>query len=181
MKKDTEQARCFYSDQNLEIVLTGFIRADSSYNRANERLHKISALLNDGRAKEYLLHGAARRLRLIKFCIDKAFSIYPPQRMETLSDDEQTTLCIHLQSFFANLFGLLDNLAWVVNFEKQLNVHRNQVGLYTKDLQKHLSKDFNDYLNSARTLDWHLTHLKEFRDSLGHRIPVYMVPYGIDC
>jgi hypothetical protein len=81
-----------------------------------------------------------------------------------------------------NAFGCLDNLAWIWVHEKELkgqdgnDLKAQWVGLgksyrYVRDS---FSKEFRAYLKSRQK--W-LAHLTGFRDSLAHRIPLYIPPY----
>ncbi len=40
-----------------------------------------------------------------------------------------------------------------------------------------MSTEFVAYLESSRIKSWHDDHLREFRDALAHRIPLYIPPY----
>jgi len=87
---------------------------------------------------------------------------------------------INIQSFFANVYGCVDNLAWVWVYEKGLDskIRRNSVGLRAKhtEVRSTLSVGFQDYLVK---LDPWLDYIIEYRDALAHRIPVYVPPGGV--
>jgi hypothetical protein len=86
----------------------------------------------DKLGREYATHGYLRRLSMMAHCIEKVFALLPPER-DVLPDDEvldDATICI--QAFVMNVFGALDNLAWVWVSEKVLSISKNNIGLSRK-------------------------------------------------
>ena len=85
---------------------------------------------------------------------------------------------INLHAFLINIFGLLDNLAWVVIHEQQLTdkIDKKNVGLYENKTQVCFTEKFRSYLNSDRMKKWRNEYLKNYRDALSHRIPPYVPP-----
>ena len=75
-----------------------------------------------------------------------------------------------------NVFGALDNFAWIRVSEKPLKVGRKQTGLGPKCevVRASFSDEMRDYLTGLD--DW-FAHIIEFRDALAHRIPLYIPPY----
>ncbi len=75
-----------------------------------------------------------------------------------------------------NVFGALDNLAWIWVSEKPLKVARRQIGLGPKCefVRASFSDEMRDYLTGLG--DW-FDHIIDFRDALAHRIPLYIPPY----
>lgn len=140
-------------------------------------IFKLNGVLAEKRAQEYLVEGYGRRLKNITRCIENVFQILPPSRTKLLSENELADCCINLHALFVNISGCLDNLAWVINYEKRLELDRKEVGLFHKKTQKFLTTDFKDFLNSPRIKSWHDGHLKDYRDALAHRIPLYIPPY----
>ena len=135
------------------------------------------------KAREYLNHGVGRRLKIIGRCLDRVFEIFPADRQEVLTPDEVTDVEIHLHAFVINANGLLDNLAWVYILEKGLletvGGHRG-VGLFKRETQELLPTDVRAYLASDRMRSWNNEYAKDYRDSLAHRIPLYVPPAAID-
>ena len=133
-------------------------------------------------AKEFALHGFARRMKTMKRCIDNIYRICPPHNERKLASDNLNDLVINLQAFVLNVYGCLDNLAWVWSKESGLvnkkggQLKNGEVGLTKKyDLvRKSFSLGFQNYLNS---LDNWFLHIEEFRHALAHRIPLYVPPY----
>jgi hypothetical protein len=128
-----------------------------------------------------LLHNTERRLGILQGCIQNVFSLYPPDRLEIPSREECVDLAINLQSFVFNVFGCLDNLAWISVIERQLRnkngpLKATQVGFRKKLIQKSFSVDFQLYLESLS--EW-FTNIETLRDHLAHRIPLYVPPFVV--
>ena len=119
-------------------------------------------------------------------CITNVFDEIPPERTELPSRDELTDATINIQSFVFNVFGAIDNLAWVWMSEKGQKrndgtpIPDTHIGLGPKNesVRLTLSQEFQDYL---KTLDTWFTHLVDLRHSLAHRIPLYIPPYVIEA
>src|SRR5688572_15060337 len=75
---------------------------------------------NNPDAYEYARHGFLRRIKTLQRCVQNIFTICPPDRTERPSSDELDDIIINLQSFVFNIFGCIDNLAWIWVKEKQL-------------------------------------------------------------
>ena len=135
-------------------------------------------------AKEYAIHGFCRRLAILVRCIDRVFEALPPGREDIPERDEVIDATIHIQAFVLNVFGCCDNLAWIWVNEKNLmqkdgvplEPKRVGLGKAYKHVRQSFSPDFASYLDSRQ--DW-LEHIKDFRDALAHRIPLYIPPYCI--
>jgi hypothetical protein len=95
---------------------------------------------------EHLQHGFLRRLGTLQGSIEKAFSIYPPERNDFPSRSELVDLAINLQAFIFNVFGSIDNLAWVWAAEKQLALRPMDVALNKQSIRSTLPPDFCAYL-----------------------------------
>jgi len=129
------------------------------------------------KAAEYARHGYMRRVGTLKRCIENVYKLIPPER-ETIPDrnvlyDAQ----INIQAFVANVYGAIDNLAWIWLYECGLEtrIHRTRVGLRAKhtDLRATFSDRFRAYLQK---IDPWLEYQIEYRDALAHRIPLYIPP-----
>jgi hypothetical protein len=134
-------------------------------------------------AKEYLLHGVCRRLGLINKTIKNIYTIFPPNRTEKLSFDEIENTQINLHAFLINVYGVLDNLAWVYALENQLDDLLEKpvcIGLYRKEFQRNLPDFFREYLMSERIKNWVDKYAKNYRDALAHRIPAYIPPFSLN-
>lgn len=132
-------------------------------------------------AREFLLEGAGRRLRIMRRCVENIFCLYPLTQNVPLDEDTCAEICINLHAFYVNIFGVFDNLAWVLIHERGLaeQIDPRDVGLFYSKTQQKLSKEFNSYLRSEIISNWFHGHLKQYRHALAHRIPLYIPPYGI--
>lgn len=182
----------FFSSDQVNQLTEEYSKVDSKYQKL---LMQYTALkLNNQEAYEYAYHGFTRRIGTLKRCIDNIYTICPPDQSEKLSREQCLDLGINLQSFAFNIFGCIDNLAWIWTKEKQLKNKKEQplsgpsVGLMSPEKNKIIrdsfSQDFQDYLSNLRKVDkedddkWH-DILEDFRHALAHRIPLYVPPYGI--
>lgn len=142
-------------------------------------LTEMSPSLKNPRAKEYLEHGVCRRIRVLERSVERIYEIFPPDRKEKLTRDELSDVQIYLHAFVINLFGILDNLAWVYvlehNLEKEVGGHRG-IGLYAKGTQDILPPNLKAYLNLESSTVWYEKYVKNYRDALAHRIPLYVPP-----
>jgi hypothetical protein len=104
-------------------------------------------------------------------------------RTEPLDPYVATHLATHLNAYYLNLVGALDNLAWATAFELRLrdSVSENDWGsrrfctIAGKPFREALGRErpsLGDALSRAAT--W-LTELKEFRDPAAHRLPLAVV------
>lgn len=174
----------FFNPDQIKQLTEDYSKVDGEY---KELLLKFTTLkLNNQDAHEYAYHGFTRRIGTLKRCIDNVYTICPSDQSEKLSKDELLDLRINLQSFVVNVFGCIDNLAWVWAKERKLTneegklLSRGEIGLMSRKANKiirnNFSKEFRHYLGSHKK--WY-ENLKDFRDTLAHRIPLYVPPYGI--
>lgn len=131
---------------------------------------------------EFAKHGFCRRLDILVRSIDRVFELVPPDQQGIPERDNVVDASIAIQAFIMNAFGCLDNIAWVWLHEKDVK-HGNgaafepmEVGLGKKDFRKKLTPEFRAYLDGKKV--W-LGNLIDFRDSLAHRIPLYIPPYAV--
>lgn len=129
--------------------------------------------------KEHLLHGAARRLSIIKKCLENIFNEFPPTTTTPLNRDVLDDVQINLHAYVMNLYGIFDNWAWAFVYRHNLLQQvggRHGVGLFHKNTTQHLAQPLRDYLSSETITSWHEKYLKSYRDALAHRIPLYIPP-----
>jgi len=145
----------------------------------------LTVSLSNEAAREYARHGFVRRLGTLKRCIENVYSIYPPERFDKPSRNECLDLAINLQSFMFNVFGCIDNLAWVWVKDREIQdkqgrpLRAQQVGLRSGcvDVYQTFSPDFQKYLVSREK--W-FGYLEDYRHALAHRIPLYVAPYTLN-
>jgi hypothetical protein len=173
--------------------MSGFFSAEDviNLNKAKDDAHQKFESLRDKlaartyktpRGREYAFTGLIRRLDTMIRAIDYVFDILPPDKEDIPSTDETVPATMLIQSFVINLQGCLDNLAWIWVFETGLEsregseLDRRTVGLGDGYwiIRKSFSKAFQKYLKQRKK--W-FQHVSEFRDSLAHRIPLYIMPF----
>jgi hypothetical protein len=81
-----------------------------------------------------------------------------------------------IQAFVMNVFGSIDNLAWIWVSKKRLDVHHNSVGLIPKckTFRETLSLEMQGCLHKLEP--W-FDYIVDYRDALAHRIPLFIAPY----
>jgi hypothetical protein len=170
----------YFSAEGVATLHSGRGEVHSQF--ASLREHYFLRAFKSARAREYAMHGFCRRLGTLIRAIDQVYELLPPQREDIPAHDEVVDATIAIQSFVLNTFGCLDNLAWIWVCEKEvkgedgLELDPKWVGLGKRNRQvrKSFSSEYCAYLNSRQS--W-FDHIKEFRDALAHRIPLYIPPY----
>ncbi len=173
----------YYSKEFIDQLKNEYADINNEYDRIINKYLQIN--FSKEESYEFFRHGFIRRLNTLNQCIINTFKIYPADRTQILSEEERTNLEINLQTFIFNTFGCLDNLAWVWNYEAELNLKSNQIGILGKGNKKHpyrytsiresFSKEFNSFLDTRE--EWFNNYQKNFRNALAHRIPLYVPPY----
>ena len=135
--------------------------------------------LTNKNAKYFMLYGAARRANLIFSAYQEIRSIAYEKRAQPLSQDNQVTLSQAINNIYIHLLGILDNFAWCLLYERQADLadklHRNDVGLFSTKFRKQLVV-FPEIADEIMVHDsWH-KDVKERRDPVAHRIPLYVPP-----
>jgi hypothetical protein len=141
----------------------------------------IARTYRSDRAREYALQGFCRRLDCLARAVDFVFTMLPPERDDIPDTDDVVAATMLIQSFVVNASGCLDNLAWIWVYEtdlrekngKKINPRRVGLGEGYSYLRNSFAKPFRNYLRGRKS--W-FRHLSEFRDTLAHRIPLYIPP-----
>lgn len=167
-----------YSQDSLENILAGREKVLKDLKELTISFIRLSESLKKDRAKEYLMHGLCRRLQMIAHCIDKIFSIFPPNRQKLLGREELFDVQTNLHAIVINLYGVLDNFAWIFVYENDLMPaigRQERVGLFKLETRKHLPRVLIEYIDSCQR--WHADYIKRYRDALAHRIPLFIAPF----
>jgi hypothetical protein len=167
--------KCYYSD---ELIAELRARFDKINNGANNLLLAYTYHpFKSERAREYANNGFARRVSTLSRCIHNIFEVVPPSTVDVPSREHLYDAQINLQTFMANVYGCIDNLAWIWVYEKGLHesVSRNRVGFKKthKEVRSSLSQGLQEYLDGIEA--W-MDYVIDFRDALAHRIPLYIPP-----
>jgi hypothetical protein len=138
----------------------------------------ISFQFKSDRAREYATHGYLRRLGMMKHCTTRVFQLLPPELDDPPDDDVLLDATAYIQAFVMNVFGALDNLAWIWVSERALKVVKTGIGLGPKSkvVRTSFSPEMQGYLSGLEP--W-FEHIVDFRDALAHRIPLFIPPHRI--
>jgi len=167
---------CFFSASDVAALNASKDDVNAKFNALRDKLAGRNYKTKRGR--EYAFHGLIRRLDTMVRSINFVFDTLPPEKEDIPDSDDTIAAAIIIQSFVVNVQGCLDNLAWIWVFEtKQRDkfgcpFDRKAVGLV--QLRRTFPKSFQRYLK--RRKKW-FRHVSEFRDSLAHRIPLYIPPF----
>ncbi|MFM0360439.1 hypothetical protein [Paraburkholderia sediminicola] len=130
-------------------------------------------------SKEHLRHGAARRLGVMGRAMQNVFTLFPPATDRPLPQEALHDVQISLHAFVINLYGVFENFAWAFvlrhNLLPKVGKHLN-VSMFKPATQNYLPPAVTDYLSSEAMMRWHSEYLKNYRDALAHRIPLYIPP-----
>jgi hypothetical protein len=167
-----------YSDAQITELHEGRTTANRAF--ANLRERYLVRGYKDARAEEHAQHGFSRRLGTLIRAVDLVFDLLPPELDAIPERDNVVDATIAIQSFVLNTFGCLDNLAWIFVYEKGVTMpdgaalDPKAVTLGSKAVRARFSKQFSDYIASRD--DW-FKAIKDFRDALAHRVPLYIPPF----
>ncbi|WIW43862.1 hypothetical protein ML401_20300 [Bradyrhizobium sp. 62B] len=142
-------------------------------------LRFMRAPLRQENAREYAQHGFMRRFGTLRRCLENVFELIPPSTETIPGRPVLYDAQINVQAFFANVYGSVDNLAWIWVHERGLQaIPKSRVGLRVQntEVRATLSTTFQNYLKSRD--EW-FEHVIEYRDALAHRIPLYIPPGGV--
>lgn len=170
----------YFTNQQLEQLRLAYSDVDKKYQSLLE-IYAFRSFKNE-QAAEFAKHGFMRRVKTLARCIHNVYRICPPDRDKKLSTDELSDLAINLQSFVFNVFGCLENLAWVWVKEKDIRNNKGellanfQIGFGSKYeyVRNSFSYEFRSYLDGLN--EW-FSQMENFRHALAHRIPLYIPPY----
>jgi hypothetical protein len=168
----------FYSDAEIAKLNVGRDAAQRTFASLRERY--LMRRFEDARAAEHARNGFARRLGTLIRALNLVFDLLPPE-LDTIADrDTVVDATISIQSFVLNTFGCLDNLAWTFVHEKGVTapsgavLDPRSVSIGSAAVRARFSNEFSSYVDSRA--GW-LKDMRGFRDSLVHRIPLYIPPF----
>lgn len=137
-------------------------------------LGELAHRLTNPRARTFALQGIGRRLPLIARSARNIFTLYPPDAAELLSFETCDEVSIQFQAFAINMYGLLDNIAWVCVLESGGALNPLRIGLFKREVAPYLPNELKDYVGQPTSLTWFNEYGKAYRDSTAHRIPPYL-------
>jgi hypothetical protein len=161
-----------FTEEHIAAVRTKLQTVGSKTDRLMMKF--VAHRFAEAKACEYARQGFARRIQTVRRCIENVFKIVPPNAARVPSKQRLHDAQINIQAAIANIYGCVDNLAWVWVYERGLSKHLKprQVGLRKHNVQVRasLSEDFRAYLD---TLEKWFEYLADFRHAVAHRIPLY--------
>lgn len=141
-------------------------------------LSEIQQIQSDA-VQNYVTYGVGRRLGVLRRSIENIFRVFPPETTTVLVRADVSSVEMSLHAFVINLSGIFDNWAWAFVHRHDLLSEiggRRNVGIFKARTQTFLPEELQAYLNEGKTAQWHEQYAKNYRDSLAHRIPLYVPP-----
>lgn len=133
----------------------------------------------------YLKEGVCRRLGIMRHSTERIFEIFSPELSTVLKRGDRMDVQAFLHAFVMNVYGALDNLAWVFVLERALMPtigDRRRVGLFhpgdsnpfaSASSQLSFISEIDRVVQSLRKV-----YAKNYReDALAHRLPPYIPPF----
>jgi hypothetical protein len=172
----------YFTEKHLAELASAYHDVHSTFRVLRDRYLSRPWISAD--AREFAMHGFGRRLGTLIRNIENVWSSLPPELEQIPNRDCVVDATSNLHAFIANVFGCLDNLAWVWVYERgvknadgsSLNPLAVGLGKKSAKVRASFSDEFNEYLDSLE--NW-IKYIKGFRDSLAHRIPVYIPPFVV--
>jgi hypothetical protein len=168
-----------YDRKDTATLLTQAAKGHADLVALSERNLIESNQFDPGRLRDYLRHGVGRRIGILRECQARIFELFSPARRYPLPRDTVTQVQIYLHAFVVNVAGILDNWAWTFVLRHQLHdliEDPLQVGLFRRQVLAVLPDPLREYLQTEHITNWHREYLKDYRDALAHRIPLYVPP-----
>ena len=170
----------YFSDERIAELYAGQDEVQAQFKDLREKLCLRTYKTNRG--AEFAKHGFCRRLEALARTIEQVYDLLPPEQEQIPERTIVVDATIAIQAFTMNAFGCLDNVAWICVHEKDIkndngtDLDPREVGLGKKKVRAKLTKEFGDYLDAKQ--EW-FGNLINFRDSLAHRIPLFIPPYVV--
>jgi hypothetical protein len=153
--------------------------------RLEELLHDAQAWVASAGALVFLNRGLRARHYILRHCREYLDRTCFSKKDKPLSADVATEAALHLNGYYLNLRGALDNLAWVLQIELRLlpgidgtsSRGRTSIQLFGQKFINKLESAAPGLASRVSPMkEWGLD-LAKLRDPAAHRIPLY-VPSG---
>ncbi|MFM0184166.1 hypothetical protein PQR25_00100 [Paraburkholderia nemoris] len=168
-----------YTAEQQEELTQGFVVAQEDLRDVMFECLRQTESTNNAASRDYLRPGAARRLGVTRRAMHQVFDLFPLTTDRRLPIESLHDVQINLHAFVTNLYGFFENLAWAhVKRHGLLDKigGRLKVSMFKSTTQEHMPHAVADYLASETMTRWHSEYLKNYRDALAHRIPLYIPP-----
>lgn len=106
-----------YTDRSIRQLSDEWQALATPKAKLDLTLFDLANRLHSPRAKVFLTQGVMRRLNLVEHALDRIFDIFAPERSAFLSKIETNDVTSFLHTFVINVYGILENLAWVCVLE----------------------------------------------------------------
>ncbi len=173
----------FYSPEDVAELRRDADLVDGRFR--DLRLEFVSARYRSAVAQEHAHHGFSRRLGTMARCVTRRFDLLPPDLDGVPEDGVTIDAALYVQAFIFNSFGCCENLAWIWAHERDIRdgagrpLRPNRIGLGPGCNE--MRETFSDtFLQTLAIYDDWFGYLKDYRDALAHRIPLYIPPWSID-
>ncbi|MDD2542415.1 MAG: hypothetical protein PHH28_15435 [Desulfuromonadaceae bacterium] len=144
---------------------------------------ELVAKLTDQRAIKYLRFGFNTRALQIKTSWFHLNDLLEKDGGSNRNPYEAVQTNIYLNSYYLNLLGAIDNLAWVLQHQFNLiqgatddNGKRNKIIIFGKDFGAKLNALDSELVREIESYKKWFENVKEFRDPAAHRMPLYCPP-----
>jgi hypothetical protein len=135
-----------------------------------------------GKVRNIVHHGVGRRVAVLKRALDNIFETFPPSLVDLLEMDDLADVQINLHAFVMNLYGFFDSCAWsfVLRHDLDSKIQNTaNIGMFKRETRRYLPESIKEFLNTKEMRNWHINYLKNYRDALAHKIPLYIPPSTI--
>lgn len=136
-------------------------------------LQNLYERLKVANSKKFLNEGVSRRLFMLKATVDSISKMYNERRIKCLDGNENTILSQDINLFYANIYAILDCLAFVFAYEYpgyKIVILRD-VALFNKKFYPKIN-GLNEKLSLTKLKPWY-DEIVKLRDPIAHRIPLY--------
>lgn len=167
-----------YSEKQINELAGEYEKVSAGLRELLEKTVLEGSELESESAREYLLHGAGRRLGVIRKTIENVFHMFPPELEQPLERDTIYDVQINIHAHVMNVSGIFDNWAWAFVLRHGLLEEvggKHGVGMFKRNTKQVLPLVLTEYVDS-KLEQWHEEYLKSYRDALAHRIPLYIPP-----
>jgi len=172
-----------FSEEQVADLIVGLEEVRPKLLALQERI--VAAPLKSEGGREHADHGLTRRLGTMARCIEKVFELLPPAMTDVPDRNVTVDAAINIQAFVMSAFGSCENVAWIWVNERSVQAPKGgplpprQVGLGSAYplVRASMTPEFRAYLDLREP--W-FEQLKDYRDALAHRIPLYIPPFTLD-
>lgn len=141
-----------------------------------------SILLKNNHARNYYMYGFCRRVLMLSRSFNNIWLMIPVDRIEPLINDDANIVNGDLNLVYLNIRGCLDNLLRSYLHEREGNLtdklKDRDIYLFNSELIKKTQNE--QFWKSLSTYEKWYRELKEKRDPVAHKMPLYVIPsiYG---